>query len=196
MIIIKEKVTGLKIIGIALGATGALILILYGRKVNMSANSFAGNILVLLNMLFYALYLVLIKPMVGKYHTTTILKWVSLFGFIFIIPFSIRGMWVFHYREITLTSWLALGYIIILCTFLAYLLINYALKFVDATTVSFYTYLQPIIASVTSVSIGGETITIPKIIAATMIFTGVFLVNKQNSEKQIAKSEKRAKADA
>jgi drug/metabolite transporter (DMT)-like permease len=178
-IMIKEKVTWLKIGGIALGASGALILILYGRKVNMSANSFAGNILVLLNMLFYALYLVLIKPMVGKYHTTTILKWVSFFGFLFILPFSIHGMSEFHYQAITLNGWLALSYIIVMNTFIAYLLINFALKFVETSTVSFFTYLQPVIATVTSVSIGGDTITVPKVIAAMLIFTGVFLVNKK-----------------
>ena len=179
-IIIREKITWMKVGGIALGAAGALILIFYGRKVNMSVNSFAGNILVVLNMLFYALYLVLIKPMVAKYHTTTILKWVSFFGFIAIVPFSIRGMLEFHFTGITLNAWLALGYIIIMCTFLAYLLINYALKFVEASTVSFFTYLQPLIASVTSVSIGGETITIPKVIAAMLIFTGVYLVNRRS----------------
>ena len=178
-IIIREKVTWLKVGGIALGASGALILILYGRKVNMSVNSSVGNILVLINMVFYALYLVLIKPMVAKYHTTTILKWVSFFGFIFIIPFSIRGMSEFHYREVSMNAWLALGYIIVMSTFVAYILINFALKFVETSTVSYFTYLQPVIASVTSVSMGGETITFPKVMAAVLIFMGVYLVNKK-----------------
>ena len=179
-ILIKEKITWMKIAGIVLGASGALILILYGRKINMSANSFKGNILVLMNMLFYALYLVMVKPMVAKYHTTTILKWVSIFGFLFILPFSIKGMLTFQYGAVTLYAWFALAYIIILCTFLAYLLINYALKVVEASTVSFFTYLQPVIASVTSVSIGGETITLPKVIAAFLIFSGVYLVNRRD----------------
>ena len=178
-IIIKEKVTWMKIGGIALGAGGALILILYGRKVNLSGDSFAGNILVLLNMLFYAFYLVLIKPMIVKYHTTTILKWVSFFGFLFIIPFSIRGMSDFNYHEIPMNGWLALSYIIVMNTFVAYLLINFALKFVETSTVSFFTYLQPVIATVTSVSIGGDTITVPKVVAALLIFSGVYLVNRK-----------------
>lgn len=177
-ILIHEKVTFVKVIGIALGAGGALILILYGKMVNMSTNSFAGNILVMLNMLCYAMYLVLIKPMVAKYHTMTILKWVSFFGFFFILPFCVKGITELHLQSISVIAWLGVGYIVVFNTFIAYLLINYALKTVEASMASFYTYLQPVIASVMSVSLGTDAITIPKIIAALLIFGGVFLVSR------------------
>ncbi|MDP1623672.1 MAG: DMT family transporter [Bacteroidales bacterium] len=72
-IVIREKFTWLKSGGIALGASGALILILYGRSVHFDGSHTLGNLLVFLNILFYAMYLVLIKPLIGKYHTTTIL---------------------------------------------------------------------------------------------------------------------------
>jgi drug/metabolite transporter (DMT)-like permease len=184
-ILIHEKVTIVKIFGIALGASGALILILYGRMVNMSTNSFAGDILVMLNMLCYAMYLVLIKPIVGKYHSMTILKWVSFFGFVFMIPFSIKGLIVLHLQSVTIHAWLGVGYVVILNTFIAYLLINFALKTVEASMVSFYTYLQPVIASIMSVSLGTEVITAPKIIAALLIFGGVFIVNRSNNASSL-----------
>jgi drug/metabolite transporter (DMT)-like permease len=186
-ILIHEKVTFVKVIGIALGAGGALILILYGKMVNMSTNSFTGNILVMLNMLCYAMYLVLIKPMVAKYHTMTILKWVSFFGFVFILPFCVKGITELHLQTISVIAWLGVGYIVVFNTFIAYLLINYALRTVEASMASFYTYLQPVIASVMSVSLGTEAITIPKIIAALLIFGGVFLVSrvKKTSSLQI-----------
>ncbi|HSN50431.1 MAG TPA: DMT family transporter [Bacteroidales bacterium] len=177
-ILIKEKVNLTKVSGIGLGLAGALILILYGKTMNMGIDSFRGNILVMLNMLFYAFYIVLMKPIVAKYHTATILKWVSFFGFIFIVPFSIPSLLVFHPSTITLAGWLGVAYVIILNTFVAYLLINFALKYVEASMVSFYTYLQPVIASVMSVSMGGETITLPKILAAMLIFAGVWMVNR------------------
>jgi drug/metabolite transporter (DMT)-like permease len=186
-ILIHEKVTFVKIIGIVLGAAGALILLLYGRIVNMSTNSFAGDILVMLNMLCYAMYLVLIKPMVAKYHTITILKWVSFFGFLFILPFSVKEITTLHLQSVTVHAWLGVGYVVVFNTFIAYLLINFALKTVEASMVSFYTYLQPVIASVMSVSLGTEAITVPKIIAALLIFGGVLLVirTKTTSSLQV-----------
>jgi drug/metabolite transporter (DMT)-like permease len=176
--IIREKITGYKIGGIFLGSAGALILILFGSSGGFNSSPLLGNILVTLNMVFYALYLVLLKPLVAKYHTSTILKWVSLFGFLFIIPFSAKSMMGLQFSEIDTISWLSLGYIILFCTFLAYLLINFALKHVNASAVSYYTYLQPVLATLTSVSVGMGTITLPKIIAAVLIFTGVYFVNR------------------
>jgi drug/metabolite transporter (DMT)-like permease len=184
-ILIHERVTALKILGIALGASGALMLILYGRSVNMSTNSFAGNILVMLNMLCYAIYIVLMKPLVAKYNSMTLLKWVSLFGFLFIVPFSLKGMMDLRPEAIPLKGWLGVAYVVILNTFLAYILINFALKTVEASMVSYYTYLQPVIASVMSVSLGTEILTFPKIIAALLIFSGVYVVNlkKRNGDR-------------
>jgi drug/metabolite transporter (DMT)-like permease len=176
--IIREKITGFRLGGILLGSSGALILILFGSSGSFNSSPWFGNILVTLNMVFYALYLVLLKPMVEKYHTSTILKWVSLFGFLFIIPFSAKSVFALNVSAIDTLSWLSLAYIILFCTFLAYILINFALKHVTASAVSYYTYLQPILATLTSVSIGMGTITIPKVIAALLIFTGVYLVNK------------------
>jgi drug/metabolite transporter (DMT)-like permease len=137
-----------------------------------------GNILVFLNMVFYALYLVLIKPLIGKYHTTTILKWVSFFGFIFILPFSVKPALEINFAAITPIAWAGLAYIIILNTFVAYLLINFALKHLMPSTISYYNYMQPVIAALSSFTIGGASITMPKILAALLIFFGVYLVNK------------------
>ncbi|MEI6455404.1 MAG: DMT family transporter [bacterium] len=186
-LIIGEKVTWKKATGIALGALGALVLVLYGKVATFDSHHVFGNILIFANMVFYALYLVLIKPLVGKYHTTTILKWVSFFGFLFVLPFSIRPALQINFGAIGFTSWLGIFYIIVLNTFVAYLLINFALKRVSPSMVSYYSYLQPVIASAMSVTIGQGGITIPKILAAVLIFAGVYLVNtgrrREPSEK-------------
>ncbi|MEI7980057.1 MAG: DMT family transporter, partial [Bacteroidota bacterium] len=178
-LIIGERMTWKKSGGIALGASGVLILIYFGSTVNFGQSHATGNILIFLNMVFYALYLVLIKPLVSRYHTTTILKWVSFFGFLFILPFSLKPALQINFAAITTQGWLAIVYIIVLNTFLAYLLINFALKQVSASIVSYYSYLQPVLASVMAVSIGQGSITLPKIFAALLIFAGVYIVNRE-----------------
>lgn len=185
-LIIGEKVTWTKAGGIALGATGTLILVLYGKMVSFDGNHAIGNILVFLNMVFYALYLVLIKPLVGKYHTTTILKWVSVFGFAFIFPFSIKPALGINFAAITPLAWAELAYIIVLNTFVAYLLINFALKHLMPSVISYYNYLQPVIASLSAFTIGQASITLPKVLAALLIFAGVWMVNKRSAFKRSA----------
>ena len=184
-IIIKERVTTKKLAGIFLGMSGALVLILWGRHLELGGQPALGNILVTLNMLFYSLYLVIIKPIVRKYHMATILKWVSLFGFIFIIPFSANDMLSITFIHFDWYSWGALIYIIVMTTFVAYILINVALKQLTPTTVSYYTYLQPVLAAFSSVYIGMEQITLPKVLAALLIFTGVYLVTGRGEKSLV-----------
>jgi len=179
-LLIGEKITWIKAIGVALGATGVIMLIFSGHSLSFDGNHARGNLLIFLNLIFYALYLVLIKPLVGKYHSTTILKWVSFFGFLFVLPFSLKPALEINLQAITPIAWLAIAYIIILNTFVAYLLINFALKHVSAGVVSYYSYLQPVLASGMAVSVGQGSITLPKIAAALLIFAGVFLVNRRS----------------
>jgi drug/metabolite transporter (DMT)-like permease len=176
--LIGETINRYKVTGIILGAGGALILILYRRTVDFGSNHTLGNLFVFLNMVFYAMYLVIIKPLAVKYHSATILKWVSLFGFLFVLPYTIKPAFHIPFSGIDLQGYLSLTYIILMNTFLAYLLINYALKFLTTGTVSYYNYLQPFIAAIMTVSTGQDMLSWPKVVAGLMIFAGVFIVNK------------------
>lgn len=182
-IMIREPVTVRKMGGIVLGMIGALILILWGRHREFGGNTALGNLLVILNMVTYALYLVILKPLTTRYHTVTILKWSSLFGFLFVIPVSIPSMLEFSIAHFTWYTWSAIAYIIFLTTFVVYFLINYSLKTISPTVVSYIAYLQPILAAATSISAGMERITVPKVFAALLIFTGVWLVTRKGSRK-------------
>lgn len=177
-IFLHDRITYQKAIGIALGTGGATLLILYGRTASFNGQTMLGNIMVFANMVFYALYLIMIKPLVVKYHTTTILKWVSFFGLLAILPFSIRPAMAIHFSAIPLIAWTGIGYIILLNTFLAYLLINYALQRVSPVIVSYYSYLQPVIATISFMIIGQGGLTLVKASAAIVIFIGVYLVNR------------------
>ena len=71
-----EAITKRKILGIALGATGAISLITYGGAVELNSDHFWGNIMVLINAASYGVYLVLVKPLMQKYKPITVISWV------------------------------------------------------------------------------------------------------------------------
>ncbi len=179
-IIIKEKITLVKSIGILLGALGAILLILHGKQISLNSETLKGNIFIMVCISAYGLYLVLVKPLMAKYKTITVMKWIFLFGFIYIIPFSINKMHYINWQNFTALTWFSLLYVIILTTFIAYLLTIYSLKFLSPTIVGFYIYLQPIIAAGIGIFIFNKSLTIDKIISASLIFVGVYLVNKKN----------------
>ncbi len=181
-ILIKEKVTFRKIGGIVLGASGALVLVVYGNNVGFGSDTFKGNLFAVCNMLAYALYLVLIKPVMRKYHPFTIMKWVFLTGFITTFPITLTHIPSISFSAFETTTWLSLTYVIVATTFGAYLLTIYALKHVDASVASYYVYLQPIIVTIIAFWLGQQNFTLSKLLAALLIFCGVFLVSRKHGK--------------
>jgi drug/metabolite transporter (DMT)-like permease len=175
-----EKIIALRIIGIILGAIGAIILALYGQKLEVNNPNLAlGNILVFVNACSYALYLTLIKPLMRRYHFITLLKWVFSIGFFVVLPFG--------YYEVQEVDWLSISpkiaieivFVVVFTSFLAYMLNVYALKRLRASTVGFYIYLQPVLATFIALSVGSDKMDAVKIFAAIFIFVGVYLVGRK-----------------
>ena len=176
-IIIGDKLSTSKIIGIALGTVGAVYLVLQNGNITLSSNTFVGNIFIMINVTSYGLFLVLVKPMMKKYSPITIMKWIFLFGLIYVIPVSINLVLKSNYSQIPVSIWFSIGFVIIFTTILAYLLNNYSLKALKPTTNSAYIYLQPVFATIISLVTGKDSLSIVEVIAAALIFTGVYFVS-------------------
>jgi len=176
-IIIGDKLTLNKIIGIALGTAGAAYLILQSGSLSLSSNTFVGNIFIVVNVTSYGLFLVLVKPLMAKYSPLTIMKWVFLFGLIYVTPVSLHLVVSADYGAIPINIWVSIGFVILFTTVFAYLLNNYSLKALSPTVNSAYIYLQPVLTSVIALSFGKDTLTYVEVIAALLIFTGVYFVS-------------------
>jgi drug/metabolite transporter (DMT)-like permease len=66
--ILKEKITSNKLLGVSIGAMGAILLIWYGNR-SGGTSSLLGNLFIFINACSYALYLVLVKPLMKKYNS-------------------------------------------------------------------------------------------------------------------------------
>ena len=87
-IIVKEAISLRKILGITLGFVGASTLILSDGAIDLSSNNSTGNLFVFINATSYGLYLVIVKPLLNKYHPLTVLFYVFAFGLLFVLPFG------------------------------------------------------------------------------------------------------------
>ncbi len=184
-ILIKEKITVSKIGGIFLGLAGAAGLILYNNPLSVTPSNVLGDLFIFLNASSYAIYLVLVKPLMQKYKPITVIKWVFLFGFLIVIPFGYNDFLTVEWESFTSPIWLAFLFVIICTTFLAYLLNIYGLKELNPTVVSTYIYSQPIIATLFALSLSKDELSWVKVVATAAIFTGVYLVSKK--KKVVAK---------
>jgi drug/metabolite transporter (DMT)-like permease len=173
-----------KLTGIALGFAGAAYLILSGGNFSFESGTFLGNIFVLINASSYGLFLVLIKPLMKRYSPITLMKWLFTFGIIYVLPVSFYLIEETDFGAIPTRIWLSIIYVIIFTTVLAYFLNNYSLKRISPTMNSAYIYLQPFLATLVAVLAGTDRLTWTEIIAAALIFTGVYFVSIQTTGKK------------
>ena len=175
--IIGDKITRNKMLGILFGFAGAVYLILQGGKISMNASTTVGNLLIFLNASSYALFLVLVKPLMAKYSPLTVMKWVFLFGLIYVTPFTLPLLLASDFGAIPPNIWMSIIYVVVFTTVLAYFLNNYSLKTISPTMNSAYIYLQPLLATVVALTVGRDRLTYVEVLAAVSIFIGVYFVN-------------------
>ncbi len=192
--ILKEPITGKKVLGIAAGASGALLLIL-GSRQNAQAAAVAsgdtaiwGDLLVLAAQLCYALYIVLYKDFVNKYSLITIMKWMFTYSFICTLPFSANDLLLTDWASLKQLEVLGLAFIVIGATFVSYMLIVVGQKNLRPTVAGMYNYIQPLVACIVAVCWGLDSFNFTKGIAVVLIFGGVYLVTASRSRKEMEAS--------
>lgn len=175
---LKEALGWIKVLGIALGASGAIWLISGRGEVDLlESETSMGNLLVLVNATSYAFYLIVVKPLMAKYPPIQVIKWVFMCGLLFVAPVGAEQLIHAPWSDWTLNIYLQAGFVVVFTTFFAYLLNVYALKTVSSTTVSAYIYLQPFFATALTLMFGLGVLTWQQAGAAALIFTGVYLAN-------------------
>jgi drug/metabolite transporter (DMT)-like permease len=179
-IFLKERITWLKSIGISLGLVGALLLVVFGLKTQANApNIPLGNMLFIINATSYSVYLILVKPLVGKYSSITLMKWFFLVAVIVNIPIGINEFLEVAWTQLSALTILKLAFVVVGTTFLTYLFNIYALKQLSPSTIGVFMYLQPILATFFAIIAGADTLTTLRIAAAALIFLGVFLTTRK-----------------
>jgi len=181
--IIGDKINSNKLVGIVFGFIGAVYLILQGGSISAGSNTTLGNFFTFLNAASYALFLVLVKPLLKKYAALTVMKWVFSFGFLIVLPFTLPLVIESDFTAIPVHIWLSILYVVLFTTVLAYFLNNVSLKTITPTMNSAYIYAQPLIATIIALWASKDRLTYVEVLAAFFIFTGVYFVNFRKGKK-------------
>jgi len=178
VIMAKEKLIVKKLAGIIIGFTGAMMLLLVKKDFSLGTYTMRGDAFILINALSWGIYLVLVKPYMMKYNTITIVKWIFLFGLIFVTPFGFEEFTEINWTEFPAHAWWGLAFVVIATTCIAYILNTYALKALSASVVSAYIYLQPFLAALIAIGFGKDELNWVKVVSAVLIIGGVYLTSK------------------
>ncbi len=177
VLVLKERILKRKVLGLILGLAGVL-LIIYKKDIQISQGNWVGDVLIFINALSYGAYLVIVKPLLKKYKPITVAMYAFLIGFWFMIPFGWNEFTTAQWSEIPWSIWWNIAYVILGTTVIVYFINIWAMKKVNPSTVGAYIYVQPVFATLIAAMFFEEIMTIKHLIAAMLVFGGVWLVIK------------------
>ena len=183
-LILKEPITWKKVIGVLLGCSGAVIIIMTSATAgNAKVGNIWGDLLCMSAQLSFALYLALFKPLVQKYSLFTVNKWMFTWATILIWPFTLGHVSDIDFANVPMSTWWESGYVVFFGTYLGYICMMMGQKVLRPTVVSVYNYVQPLVSVTVSVIVGLAVFKGAQAIAAVLVFSGVWLVVKSKSKR-------------
>ncbi len=186
---LKEPVTWKKIVGILIGASGAIIIILSSSSYGNGSEGLGlkGILLCFLAQISYAIYFVFFKKFVGKYSPITLMKWMFLFSAVIYLPLTWNQLSAIDYTSLSSSIVFEIVFIVLGSTFLSYMMIPIGQKYLRPTVATMYNNVQPIIASVAAVVLQIDSFGWFKVVAIILVFSGVYLVTTSKAHAVVKK---------
>ena len=177
-----EHITTSKTIGVFLAIAGAALMVFVGWQAGVGSNDLLGITLAFLSLFTWVFYLLVTRSVSQRYSAVTQMKWIFLVSSIAVVPFAIGDIsqTALFTSAAATAEWakgaLSMTFIVVFATVLGFFMIPYAMQYLKTTTVSIYTNLQPVIASLVAIAIGQDILTWDKPVAAFLVLLGAYLV--------------------
>lgn len=193
-LILREPITDKKALGVLMGCSGALILILSSAAhADARVGDIRGDLLCLFAQFSFALYLSLFNPLIKRYNVFTVNKYMFSWATLMLLPLSSYHVYGVISQPIPLLTWIEVGYVVVCGTFFCYILTMIGQRTLRPTVVSVYNYVQPIVAVAASLIMGISTMKLTHVLAVVLVFSGVWLVVKSKSRKDIEEERQEKK---
>lgn len=177
--LLKETLNHYKIVGLTLGVAGAVTLITARENSGSGQDVVVGDLLIIVNAIAYTFYFILVKPLMLKYEPVQVIRTVFTYGMLMVLPFGWAEFSAIAWNSLNETAWICIFLVTICGTFLAYLFNVYGIKVLGAGVAGSYIYLQPVFAAIIAIIFLKEHLELYKLLAAALIFSGVYLCNKK-----------------
>lgn len=171
----QESFTPRRLVGLCLAFGGSFWLVSGGGELHFSRETLLGDVMVLVNALFYGAYLVLVKPLAAKYQSATLVSWLFTLGLVAIVPMGLPAAIGTNWASLSVATWIAIVFVVVGATIAAYGLNSWAMTQVPASYVGLYVYLQPPLVAFLTFLLGRGDIPGWKIICILAVISGVFL---------------------
>jgi drug/metabolite transporter (DMT)-like permease len=177
---LRERFGARKLLGLALGFAGAVLVVTRGR---MSADFLAlpqtaGDFLVLASTVNWAVYSVIGRGTLRVLGAPRATAGAMLFGWILLVPWYLREAGWTEYARLSPAGWAAVLFLGVVCSGFAYLFWYAGLEHLEASRVSAYLYIEPLVTLAAAVAVLGEPVAATTVGGGLLVLLGVWLVQR------------------
>ena len=176
ILFLKEKVKKKVVAGTLLSLLGVFIIVLMPLFEQGWDENLLGNIFLVGAAIGSVIHALLLKKILPKYKALTIAFWSLLIGALPLLPFYFIELGQTHWTS-SINMQVLIGIFVgsVLATSLAHSFYAYGIKYIKASEVGIFTYVDPIATIIVAVPLLGEQITPLYILGSLFVFLGIFI---------------------
>ena len=177
---LREPMAARQWTGVVLSFAGIVALVSFGGQ--SSGGSVGGDLLVLAASLSAAVYSIMARSLLLERSALSVTAYQNLFGAAFMLPLALLEAALVGVRRPTADAVGGVLFLTVMCSVIAYLLLNYAFRFIEASRLSVFINLTPIVGVGFAFLVLGERFTGGQAAAAVVVVLGVWLTNTGSRE--------------
>jgi drug/metabolite transporter (DMT)-like permease len=174
-----RKATGMTI------ALAGIVVMASENGLSARSSSLLGDAITMTGSMGFAMYVVLGKRVAEKYDTLTMTAFNHFAGALIVLPLAIRQARMLgpgeNWRAISWTGWAALLYMAIFSSAMAYVFYFWLLRYLEASQLSAFTYLLPVLATVLGILWLGEKGSWVHVLGGVFALGGVYWIESGRS---------------
>ena len=183
---LHERLSRPQAAGIFVATAGAVLLVTRGSVEIGGSDYWLGVLFLVLNVLAWGLYNILGKQALESQHPLTLTAYMTILGALCLLPFAAAEGSMAALETASSGAWLAIGYLVVLSSVVAYVAYNYALRILPASQAGVFQFLNPVAASLLARLLLDEPLTVVTAIGGLMAIAGVYLANRSANAAQVA----------
>src|SRR5688572_4444091 len=186
--LLKERLGWTKNLGILLAFLGVLVVVSKGNLGSISIGRFGapGDVLVLISSINWAVFSALSRRGLKSHPASLMMFYLMVLGWGFTTILFLTTSGMDEILSVNFNGWMAVGFLGIFCSGLAYIAWYDALKALTTAETGAFLYIEPLVAVVVAFFVLGEAITLASILGGAVILFGVWLVNRPTQSSQTA----------
>ncbi len=182
VVFLRERLTRTRLAGIVFGFCGALLVVLSTRQPATAGNvaesraALLGNTLIVASLLFESAGVLTVKRLTARYNGRTIVTYEFLLGALLLAPFAVWERVAHGPAASTPAAWAAFAYLLVACTLIAYVVWFRLLEVADASEITPFIFIQPVIGAILGVSVFGDPFRFLTAVGAILVLAAVWCI--------------------